>query len=70
MNPVRYRRYTFPKEWVPAVKCPTCKRSITGYFSQQSLVTGLIEKWLDPCMHQLLDAQEQALVTDLMKRGI
>lgn len=67
MNNVRYRRYTFPRDWVPAIKCPTCKRSVTGYYVQQSI---FIEKWLIPCMHQLLDAQEQALVTDLMKRGL
>jgi hypothetical protein len=69
---ITYQKAIFPKDWAPALKCPVCKNSVTGYYikNTRTMMGTQKRKFFIPCVHELRPEQEQQIVNDMMKRGI
>lgn len=53
------------------VRCPTCKQYVTGMFLRESTIfKSVVNKYLLPCQCQITTEQEDAIVNDILKRGL
>ena len=53
------------------VRCPICRQYVTGMFLRENAIfKSVVNKYLLPCQCKITTEQEDAIVNDILKRGL